>query len=93
MPGGSFADGGGGYLTVAVISFTLALVCALFIINRMENLGFSVRGIWRKRKEFPIFYGYWNIAPKRGWSRFPLIIMYAAFGVGMFFQLLAMKRH
>jgi hypothetical protein len=88
-----FADDGSGYFTVAVISLVLATVCAVFIVNRMENLGFSVRDIWRNRREFPIFSGYWNIAPKRGWSRFPLVIMYVAFGIAMVFEFLTLRRH
>ena len=87
------ADGGSGYFTVSVISFALTTACALLIVNRMKNLGFSARDLKRKGKVFLIFSGYWNIAPKRAWSRLPTIVMVASIGAGVIFWFLSVKRH
>jgi hypothetical protein len=61
-----------GFLFVLAMIFgVIANACAFLIFARMRSLGFSV-GVWR-RKDLQLYSGYWNIAPKQGWSRLPLV--------------------
>jgi hypothetical protein len=75
---------------IAAMSFALvANVCAFFVFSRMRSIGFSV-GLWRTMpKDLFLYRGYWNIAPKRNWSRAPIIIGALCFVVAIMFLLLA----
>jgi hypothetical protein len=68
----------------AMVFGGIANACAFFILGRMRSIGFSV-GLWRAGKDLNLYYGYWNIAPKRGWSRLPLIAGVLSFVLGGFF--------
>lgn len=79
-----------GFFAVAMLFGALANICAFFVLYRMRSLGFSV-GMWRwPRKDFQLYSGYWNIAPKRGWSRFPIMMMPVAFVIAAVFLFLSM---
>jgi hypothetical protein len=67
----------------------LANVCAFQMLNRMRSIGFTV-GWWRSlRKDFALYRGYWNIAPKRNWSRLVVVVGVASFGIAAVFVGLA----
>ncbi len=79
------------FFAVAMIFGALTNLCAFFVLYRMRSLGFSV-GIWRSaRKDFQIYSGYWNIAPNRGWSRLPVIVMPVSFGIAAIFLFLSVR--
>jgi hypothetical protein len=69
---------------VAMIFGAIANACAFFILGRMRSLGFSV-GLWRGRKDLQLYSAYWKIAPKQGWSRFPLVAFVVALVVAGIF--------
>jgi hypothetical protein len=85
-----FAGVRNGYFALAMIFALLANACVFLILYRMKSLGFRV-GIWRTGKDFQLYSGYWNIAPKRGWSRLPFIVMVASFGAAVIFLFLSAK--
>jgi hypothetical protein len=67
----------------------VANVCAFQMLHRMKSIGFTV-GLWRSlRKDLALYRGYWNIAPKRNWSRLVLVVGVASFGIAMVFMGLA----
>lgn len=75
---------------IAALPFALvANVCAIFTFLRMKSVGFSV-GLWRTVfKDLFLYGGYWNIAPKRNWSRAPIIIGALCLVVAIILVLLA----
>jgi hypothetical protein len=50
-----------------------ANVSASEILERMRILGFDTAPSWKPNKIFLPYYGYWNIAPTKGWSGGPLV--------------------
>jgi hypothetical protein len=67
----------------------LANVCAFQVSNRMKSIGFTV-GLWRSPStDFALYRGYWNIAPKRNWSRLVPIVGVVSFGIAAVFMGLA----
>ena len=77
------------FFLAAMPSAALATVCAFQMLYRMKSIGFTV-GLWRSlRKDLDLYLGYWNIAPKRNWSRLVLIVGVASFGIAMVFMGLA----
>lgn len=79
------------FFAVAMIFGALSNACAFFVLYRMRSLGFTV-GLWRSpRKDFPLYSGYWKIAPNRGWSRLPVVIMPVSFGIAVILLFLSAK--
>jgi hypothetical protein len=57
----------------AMLFAGIANAAAFYILERMQGLGFDTRPSWNAKKQFLPYYGYWNIAPTKGWSRGPLV--------------------
>ena len=57
----------------------VANIAATIILQRMQGAGFDTRPSWNAKKQFLPYYGYWNIAPVRGWSRTLLVTMVISF--------------
>jgi hypothetical protein len=74
---------------VSMLLAALTASCAFFVLGRMRTLGFSV-GIWRwRRKDWLLYRGYWNIAPKKSWSRLPIYLGAASFFLATVFLFLS----
>jgi hypothetical protein len=81
-----------GFFAIAMLFGAVTNICAFFVPYRMRSLGFSV-GIWRwPRKDFQLYSGYWHIAPKKGWSRLPIMMMLIAFVIMAIFLFLSMPK-
>jgi hypothetical protein len=57
----------------------VANIAATLILQRMQELGFDTRPSWNAKKQLLAYQGYWNIAPVKGWSRTPLMVMVISF--------------
>jgi hypothetical protein len=73
---------GGAAFAFALAFASVANVVAFRILGRMKAAGYEV-GFWRMSRDYRLYSDYWRIAPERGWSRAPLVILIAA-GAGMF---------
>jgi hypothetical protein len=79
------------YFVAAVVFGLLLAVCHFLILFRMHSLGHKI-GLWRSPiRDLALYREFWRIAPERGWSRAPVVLL-AAFGFCFFIAALLLLR-
>jgi len=57
-----------------------ANILAFQAFDRLETLGYKRR--WWKLEDFKLYRLYWQLAPKYGWPRWPILIAGCCFAIG-----------
>jgi hypothetical protein len=67
-------------ISAAVILSLASFVGYFIIIDRLDSIGYDL-GFWfwvLPWKHWSMYFDYWDIAPRKGWSRIPVILCIGA---------------
>jgi hypothetical protein len=70
------------FLIAAMFLVVVANICGFVVIERLGTAGVDV-GDWKSEKDWTLCLEYWQIAPRRGWSRSPLVTAIATTGLAL----------
>ncbi|HEY0565243.1 MAG TPA: hypothetical protein VGC88_06645 [Terriglobales bacterium] len=78
------------FLIAAMFLVAVANICGFVVIERLGAAGLDI-GNWKSEKDWTLCLEYWNIAPRRGWSRSPLVMTIVTTGLALLLLLASLS--